>query len=141
MAEYTLRVLKDEPIILFTREAGEWQAGEMSQSMVDTIALLDAQPGPMFLVLDLLTLSLDLSDSLAATTMASRGPEPMLHHPKLRETIIVTTDPMMQHSVRAMAASPTFGFARVSHVETVADALTYCRLRLAETRGLAAHEP
>lgn len=128
---YSLEKLAGEPIILFTREVEEFQADEMAKSVADTIALIDQQPEPVFLILDLMTLSLDLSDTLAATTMTSRGDNPMLHHPNLRETVFVTTDPMMQHSVRAMAGSPTFGFARVSYVESVEDAITYCRKKLA----------
>jgi hypothetical protein len=141
MAAYSLRKLDGEPIILFSRNPGEWQPDEMVTSVTETIALLDRQTGPVFLVLDLPGLSLDLSDSLAASSMTTRGDNPLLHHPRLRETVFVTTDPMLQHSVRSMAASPTFGFARVSHVETAEEALDYCRLRLVETNGSVKQGP
>src|SRR5690348_15406429 len=132
---YHFEPLPDAPVIVFIQETAGDAFEEMGRSVPETIALLANQPEPVFLILDLSIVTMDLSDTVAATDMTARGDNPMLHHPNLREAIFVSANPWMQQSFRALG-KPAYGMARVSVVETLDEALDYCFGRLGRIRGM-----
>jgi cytochrome P450 len=130
---YSLEVRPDAPIMLFIQGPTDRLIEEMAESQAETIRLLDQQTEQVFLVMDIQSASMDLGDRLKAASMSARGERSMLHHPMLRETVFVSTEPMVKQSLRAMS-SATFGMARVTHVETLDEALDYCFKKIGQPK-------
>jgi hypothetical protein len=131
-----IEIVPNAPIIIETRQPGE----ELSEDLSDVSegiqrmnALLDAQPAPVYLILDLQGLKIPLDVLLKTSSQAARGPDAMLHHPKLIETVMVIGGDVFQKMSTAGLRSDAFGNTRINAFDTVAQALEYCHKQIAET--------
>jgi hypothetical protein len=123
---YTLEKLPDLPVILFVQEPGTDLLEDMKTGLSAASKLLDEQPGPTFLATDFTGFTMSVGDVLEAASLAARGQSPLLHHPKIRENIFVTTDPLMTIAIDGLATA-TFGRVKLKRFRTLDAALDYCR--------------
>ena len=124
---YSIRLLPDAPIILVTHTMSDEYLAEQERAIPEIIALAQAQPEPVFLVIDLRDITLNLGQRIEAASMGVRGPNPLLHQPMIRETVFVSGDRMTRQGVGGLAGGALFGRPRVRQVETREEALVYCR--------------
>jgi len=125
---YTLDRLAGAPIILFQSPPGESISADLEIIAAEMAHLLDEQPEPVFLVLDLHNLTLTLDDMLRGIDLATRGRSPVLLHPRIRENVLVITDPTQLMALKALSTA-TFGQMSPARFETVEQALDHCRQR------------
>lgn len=127
-----IEIVPDAPIIIETIEPGE-ALGNVSGGMRSMSELLDAQPAPVYLVLNLMGLKITLDDLIKTSSQSARGEGALLHHPKIIETLVVISgDTMMMLSAEGLRSSETFGHARIRTFDTVDQALEYCYQKIAE---------
>ncbi len=122
---HTLEVLADAPIILFTFQPGPDTAGELLAALPEMAALLDVQPRPVYVVLDLRGLKVSLEDVMTMASRSARGPGAVIHHPNAIENLFVLSSLFLKLSVAGLA-SEVYGKARVRIFDTVDAAIAYC---------------
>jgi hypothetical protein len=130
---YTIRKAPDAPAVILTVETRhilEDMRG-FDQPLTD---LLDAQAERVFLIADLTGLAISLEDLTVGATVIGRSPAARLHHPNVRENLLVTHDGLIKLAAAGLR-SATFGSARVRVFETVEQALDYCREQAAVEAG------
>lgn len=124
---YTIEQISGAPILVLTAgpDVSNGVMG-MNESRPEMLQILADQPAPLFLILDLQTVRMDLDGHLEAASAAALGKSPLLHHPKIRETLFVSNDELMKMSIKGLTSSATFGFAKASLFATVDEALQHC---------------
>ena len=128
---FRTEILSDAPIIVHTLEPGPGMVHQMPAAMQEVGAALDAQPRPVYLVLDLRGLKMGLEDMMVASDKAARGPDALMHHPNLIETLFVLSDSYVRLGVMGMR-SEVYGQAKLRTFDSLDAALEYCHTRLAE---------
>ncbi len=103
---YTIEKLPGEPIVVQTIRSDE-SVAEVPDSMGTMSELLEAQSEPVFLIYDVSNASFTLDDILAGSNQASRSEKPLLKHPKVRETIVVSTSELIKLAVKGLG-TPVF---------------------------------
>ena len=131
---YLIEQFTDAPIVLYSSEDGSDVAAEMGDFIRDMLATLDAQPEPVYQMLDFTNVKLSLDDLIATANRTTRMEGNLLHHPNVRENIFITTSPIMRLALNGMAG-PTFGNVRLSVHDTRDAAIDYCYQRIAESQG------
>ena len=131
---YTIEVKPDAPIIVIRHDQGSHIVENLPDLARDMIRLLDEQPEPVFVIADLSNVAMDLGDHLKASEMSARAEHAMMHHPNVRENVFVGADPLVRMAARGLE-SATFGLTRVVHLDTLDEALAYCRLKLVAPPG------
>lgn len=122
----------DAPIILARIPPGR-HALDVSNAYVSmTLSLVSEQPEPVFLVIDLREVVMRFDDISKAADNAARGSGSLLHHPNLRETIVVTHSSMMKTALQILT-SQLFGETRLSTANSLDEALAYCQDQLRNT--------
>lgn len=66
------------------------------------------------------------SESVQASSMAARGDNPLFHHPKVKQVLLVVGDIMQELSAKGMQ-SDTFGNVNIRTFKSVEEALAYAR--------------
>lgn len=125
---YSVRKLPDMPVILFESPPGESISGNFEAIAAEISRLLETQPEPVFLVIDIRNVTLALDDMLRGIDLATRGHRPVLLHPRIRENVFAAAAPMSIMALKALS-SATFGQVKMAQFETVEQALDYCRAR------------
>lgn len=123
-----LRKLPDERIIIRTFGKDYSYARDRRHVLNEDVALLDAQPEPVFHVLDLRELDLSFDDLLTGTHSATKESR-FFGHPKQFELVVVTTSAFLKLAAKGMS-SPIFGSQKVRVFDTVEHALEYARAEL-----------
>jgi hypothetical protein len=106
----------------------------MEAVLNDMAVVLDSQPEPVFLVLDIRGLALSLDDATIAATAAARRQGALMHHPNVRESLIISRDGFVKLGASGLRTA-TFGNVKVRVFDTQEQAIEYCRERIAETAG------
>jgi len=127
---YSIEKLPDVPIILIVHESKQVLA-EMAELMAQMKPLLDAQPEPVFLVLDIRRLGIAVEDLAAAASAAARGPGALLHHPNVRENLLVSSAGLVRLGAQGLRTTP-FGNTKIRVFDTTEQALAYCAEQLAQ---------
>jgi hypothetical protein len=127
---YSIEKVPDAPIVILVHESKQLLA-EMGQLMDDVKPVLDAQPEPVFLVMDVRGLGISVEDLAAAASAAARGPGALLHHPNVRENLIVSTAGLVKLGAQGLRTA-TFGNTRVRVFDTTEQALDYCSQQIAQ---------
>ena len=127
---YSVEKLPGEPIVVSTM-LDDFSVADHLPGMIDELsALFDSQPEPVYYISDVGHLSLNLEDILFGSTATARGQNPVLHHPNIKRTILVTSSKMIKLAVKGMN-SEVFGNIRIDLFETVDEAFAYVREQLA----------
>lgn len=118
--------LPGEPIILCVVTKDPAMMETLSADLAELVGQLDAQPEPVYMIYDLRGVSLGLDDILNTTNATARKPGAMLHHPNIRQNVLVATD-ALYHLVAQGLSSVTFGQVKMPVYKTLEQALDYCR--------------
>jgi hypothetical protein len=122
---WTFEQLPDQPIVIQTL-GKDYDYGTEGVASTDEISqFLDRQDQPTIYVINLLEASFGLDDLVAGINMATRQRK-LFQHPKLRETIVVTTDLAMELAAKGMS-KPIFGNVKIRTFKTLAEALAYAK--------------
>lgn len=128
---YSTDVLPGAPIVLHRLEPGPNMVAEMPAAMQEVTGVINDQPHPVYLILDLRALSMGVEDMMKASSDAARGPGALMHHPNIIETLFVMGSSFMKLGVMGMK-SDIFGNVKLRTFDTVDQALEYCHQRIAE---------
>jgi hypothetical protein len=131
---FSIEKVPGEPIVILTVVTKHVMT-EMEDFDDDVTALLDAQTEPVFMVLDVTGMAISLDDLTVGASTVSRRPGERLHHPNVRENLVVTHDGMMKLAVMGFRTA-TFGNAKIRSFDTPEQALDYCREQIATQAGV-----
>lgn len=122
---FTIEKLPDAPVIIQTIRSDSTVA-EVPDSMSTMRDLLEAQSEPIFVIYDVTHMSFSLDDLMHGASDASRTEKPLLKHPLIRETLVVSSSDLIKLAARGMN-SPIFGNIALRVFDTMEEALAYCR--------------
>lgn len=125
-----ITTIPDAPIVIAHSSEGLDREQDMRDSVVQITAALDAQPEPVFLIIDLSEITMDLNELIQSASLSARGNDTMLHHPKIRENIFVLTSKFIIMAIQGLN-SATFGRINARVFATLDEALEYCRAQAA----------
>lgn len=128
---FTIDKLPDVPILLFV-QSGSRAAAEAERALTSLTRALDAQPEPVFLILDLRALSISLDELTRTASAVANRPGAQLHHPNLRESLLITNDGLLRLAVYGLR-SAAFGGVTIRPFSTEEDAFDYCCDQIAAT--------
>jgi hypothetical protein len=128
---YSIVQYPGEPVITVTLRGAFSVASHLSSLNEEVQRVLDATQ-PVFYIVEVCDLKVTFEDLVVGSSTSARGAGAILHHPNIRELIVVTTDRLITLGVRGLQ-SPAFGLDRVSVFETLEDAMTHCREKIATT--------
>jgi hypothetical protein len=123
----TIRVEKfpNEPII-YTDASGDYNLREDGKIVLETqLKLLDEQPEPVFHLINTVGSRLTLDDLMVGLQMSNQQ-RSLLHHPNLREMVVIVNSPMLKLAGKGLN-SPVFGRLKVAMFDTMEQARDYIR--------------
>lgn len=121
-----VEVLPDTPIILISVEPGSDVLRDMDDVQARVADAVAGQAEPAFLVLDLSDVMLRLDQVSLLMAKMARGSSSLLHHPNLRETVVVTRSAVIQTAL-GIVNGPLFDGVNLSTTVTLDEALAHCR--------------
>lgn len=127
---FSVDKLPDLPAILFVQSGGQVIA-ETEAALASLVPVLDEQPEPVFLMMDVRALTIGLDDLTSVAGAATLRPDAVLHHPNVRETLVISGDALIKLASQGLR-SATFGGVKVRTFRTPEEALGYCRSQVAE---------
>lgn len=127
---YTLKQNPGSLVITLANEPDSTIMIDLMSSLDKAISLLDDTSEQVFLVIDLRRVTLNMDDHIRLSSTLALGPNPVVHHPRVIETLFVTADPATRMATAGLA-SPAFGEVRLSQFDSLAEALAYGAERLA----------
>jgi hypothetical protein len=116
--------MNGQPIVVVSATTEYRVRRDQANVAEDLIALLDSLAAPVYLVFDVTNLHFDLADILAASNESTRGAQAFLHHPRVREVVVITTNSALQLAVRGMR-SDVFGNVRISAFSAMNEAMVH----------------
>ena len=122
---FTITKLAALPVIV-VMPAGAGIMQELPEIDRRLTRLLNAQPEPVFVIADLRRISLNLDDVMRAGNSAARSMPSILYHLNIRETLVVTTEPIVRLAAQGIDGS-MFGGLSMRVFTTPEAALEYCR--------------
>jgi hypothetical protein len=127
---YRVEALPDDPVILMSLAKDALITEDMANSGAEIRALLDQADGPMFVIMDMRELSINLNDIILGSNLGTRGEEPLSRHPNIGEMIFVSSNAMVKLAVKGLN-TVTFGNLEARVFDSVGDALIYVRSQTA----------
>lgn len=121
---YTTEKLPDEPIMLATLHAGYDMIRDLPKSSATAITLLDQLSEPVYYIVDLREITIDMDVIVNGTNGASGSDGSLYRHPMIHEVLFVSPDPIVSH-VAAGLNNDAFGHVRAHAFATLDDALDY----------------
>ncbi len=123
---YHNELLPGEPIVVAHLHADFSLANETQSSIVETRRVLDSVDEPIFYILDLSNLTINIHDLISGTNSSSRGEDPLWHHPNIREFLVVSQSKLIQLAAAGLN-SVSFGNLEAKMFGSLDEALAYCR--------------
>ena len=117
--------LPDAPIFITVGPPPGDFTGTLLDSLPEIRRFNDLLIEPIYMIIDMSGVTLDVPGHMLAATVAAGGPGAMLHHPNVLEYVFISTDPVMQVALKKLR-EPSFGAARVSVFATRVEAVDYC---------------
>jgi hypothetical protein len=127
MSGITIEMLPDEPILLATynNTFSFKEEGQIVQERV--IAAFESASEPVFYIVDMREEpAFDFQEFLALTSQITRGQNALLHHPKMKENLIITQNNFFKVAARGLSAD-VFGGVKARIFDTLEEALAYAR--------------
>jgi hypothetical protein len=119
--------LPGEPILIHTLLEGWSVANDLHANIDQAMEHLDAADEPLYYIANFRRgMKLSLQDVIRAANQAARGSNTMLHHPNLREFLVVTDTRIIDLAAKGLD-SEIFGNVPVSVFGTLEEALEYAR--------------
>ncbi len=122
---YVTEKLPNQPVILQTFHA-DFDTSEWAGSAADLVTLLNDLRAPVYCVFDMTQISMGLNDVISAANRATRGSEPIFHHPKIQEIVLASNDALVKLAEWGLN-SVVFCSMKVWVFGTVDEALAYTR--------------
>jgi hypothetical protein len=123
---YTLEHLPGEPILLATLPPDFDLSADTASCAEVCLEILDEAAKPLVLILDITQASGKFSDFLPAVASRQAGRRAVLHHPKVRQAIVVSTRNVVRLACRALRERQN-GHINIAVVDTVEEALELAR--------------
>ena len=127
MPAYIVEKLPNEPIILYAMSKNFSVNRDLESSAQERQSLLDAQPEPVYLIMDYSEISVSFDDLMVALNRLGRGTATLYHHPNIGKLLVVAPSPVFRHSFENMAASELYGHLESAIFYTRAEALEFAR--------------
>jgi hypothetical protein len=128
--EDRISLYPNEPILVATLDTTFSVTRDMSTVISQATQILDSVEQPVFYIVDVRQMRVTFEDLVASTNASARGDSSYLHHPNIRELIVVSTDRLVTLGVKGLQA-PVFGIGALSVFGTLEEALAYCREKVA----------
>ena len=127
MSHYLIEKLPGEPIVVGTTFDSWEPIADIPVWAEDAYNFLDTMTEPVTYVANLIPSgSWSIDELVRAASGVARGAKPILHHPKLKETLIVTEQRLVTMSALGLQSN-VFGNVRVKAFTSLEEALTYAR--------------
>jgi len=123
---FTVEKYANEPIILQTFKADYDLRGEISLSNRASKEAIEASPEDRVYLIDLFEFQISFEEIVQGASIVARGEEPLWHHPKIIQVIIVTADEVLRMAAQGMSAA-VFGGLKIPVFGTLEEALSYVR--------------
>lgn len=121
---YTTEKLPGEPVILATLHAGYDMIRDLPKSSATAIALLDQMSEPVYYIVDLRELTIDMDVIVNGTNGASGSEGSLYRHPMVHEVLFVSPHPIASHVAEGLN-NDAFGHVRAHAFATLDDAFDY----------------
>lgn len=118
--------LLNEPIVVVHLSSDYDVKTELPQSVPEYLKLLNTLADPVFWIVDLSAVVLDMEGIIFGANMLARSENPLYHHPNVCQVIYVTTNPTLRAAVEGMT-SRLFGRVAITAVNTLDEALMLAR--------------
>ncbi|MFN8372935.1 MAG: hypothetical protein U0694_08665 [Anaerolineae bacterium] len=122
---YTIEKLPDERIIINTLNEDYTFGHDSAPNVDELIALLDAQPVPTYLLIDLTAASVNFSDILQAIALVTKQYQ-LLKHRNVCESVVIANKPFLKSAAEGLR-NPLFGNVKIRVFDSIAAALAYVR--------------
>lgn len=126
---YTLEKVPGLPVILYIQGAEPDSQQSIGGTLESIARLLDEQTEKTFVVWSIQGVKINVDELVEAASKGGRGSDAVLHHPNLRENIYVVSGSLLRMAVKGLE-SATFGHVQLKVVDSVEEALSYCRANL-----------
>jgi len=131
MHGYSMQLM-DGPSVLITMQDNGWNTRRDSHPLSqDLSALLNSAATPVFVVIDVQTY-LSFDDVVYWANVMTREPRAFLTHPKMREALIVTTDPLVTRVGHSLNTD-IYGNIAARDFREIDEALRYIEVKLRES--------
>jgi len=121
---YTTKKVPNEPVIIAALHEGYDMVNDMPASSATAIALLDQESEPVFYVVDLTALRLDLDSIINGANGASGSEGSIYRHPMVREVIFVSEQDFVPAVAEGLNSAP-FGHVKARAVPSMDEAWAY----------------
>ena len=124
---FSVEQLPQEPIVISTLHEDMAFLSEMTDLQYAVREILEGSDEPLFLIVDL-QLSMGFEEMLVGANAVGRGEQPVWHHPKIRQVVLVAPSDFLQTVAKGMSHE-MFGNLNIQVVKTRDEALEYIRSR------------
>lgn len=126
MTTYTTERLPGEPIVI-SHNTADWKIGtHLPEASEAAIAMLEAANEPCYYISDMSLVSMSLDDVIKAANHAARGGSDILHHPLMKQFLLVTNSRLVELAGKGLEHD-VFGNVNIRVFTSLEDALTYAR--------------
>lgn len=124
---YSFEMLPDEPILIGTLHDSFSLKHDSGSYFSEANSILDSADQSICHIIDVRALQVNVfQDFLTAVNQSARGNEAMLRHPNINTTVVVSTDKLIQLTVKGLNSN-IFGNLSLPVFDTLEEALTYIR--------------
>lgn len=126
MSTYSVQILPDAPVILSTA-FDTWRVStDMTPFVEEFLSQIQQIDHPVYYIADLTAWQPNFNDVVMAANQSARSANAMLHHPMVREFLVVTDMRLVDLAAKGLNAD-VFGNVPVKVFQTLDDALAYAR--------------
>lgn len=122
---YTIELLQDPAILIFTVDETFHMVEDHPKSTEKVLQILDQQTDPVVYIGDLRRLNYDFEEAVQGANRVSRGKTSTYHHPMIKKVCVVTNDDVLIATFQGLD-NPLFGSVKVhlysTREEAIADA-------------------
>lgn len=126
---WSTELLPGEPVIFSVLHKDYVPERDYPLSSRESFAILNQASEPVFFVIDMSVLLLDLDDLTQAASMITDAAAGSVRHPNVREMVFVTPDALTDLALHGLE-SETFGSVNVRTFTTVEEAMAYVHSQL-----------
>lgn len=121
---YTIETYTTHPVVVQIFHADYDLMNEIAHSNRDSRAAIDAAPYDKVYLIDIFNFDITIDEIIRGANIVARGANPLWHHPKLKQVILVTEDETLRIAAAGMSAD-VFGGLKVPVFATLEEALDY----------------
>ncbi len=124
---YILEILPNQPVILQTFHS-DFNTSEWADSAAELVRLLNNLHEPVYCIFDMTQIPMGLDNVISAANRVTRGSEPVFHHARIQEIVLVSNDALVKLAAWGLN-TVVFCNMKVWVFGTVEEALAYTRQR------------